>query len=115
MNFIVELAGKPLIEDCKKRHAHLRMRLDAFVRTVEHASWQTPIDLKGSFGNADPVASFYIIDVGGKKGARIIVTIRFIEQKVIVVRIFTDHDEYERWSRKAIADHDRSRERGKRQ
>lgn len=105
----LHLLGRQTIEECQKEHARFRNRLDRFVQTVENASWKTPVDLKATLPSADPVADFYAIDIGGKKGIRIIIVVRFVQQFVLVHRIFTDHDEYVKWSNKTKSDYENER------
>jgi len=100
----VLLLNKTVIEDCKRDHAMWRGRLDAFVAIVEKARWRTPVDLKAGFGSADAIGgNLYAIDVGGKKGLRVIIIVQFVNETVIVDRIFTDHDEYVAFSSAAKA------------
>jgi mRNA interferase HigB len=109
----VLLLGKPILEDCKREHANFRDQLNAFEATVEKASWKTPIDLKSTLPSADQVGEFYVIDVGGKKGIRVIIVVQFVKQTVLIERIFTDHDAYQKWSIQTKAEHDRVRKRKK--
>lgn len=108
----MKLLGKPLIDECKKRHPTLRLKLDALVKYIEAATWKTPVDLKATLGSADPIGRFYAIDVGGKKGARLIILIQFEKETVVVERIFTDHDQYMKWTNKSKTEQDKKRRRG---
>ncbi len=57
-------------------------------------------DIKNSFGrHADYVAPFWIIDVGGKAGARIIVKVDYQKKVVRIERIWMNHRDYMRWSK----------------
>jgi len=105
--------GKNLIEECQARHPTLRAKLNAFVATVEGGSWKRPVDPKCALGSADRVGCYYAIDVGGKKGARVVILVQFSEGTIIIHRIFTDHDEYMRWSQRTIAEHARQRKQSK--
>jgi mRNA-degrading endonuclease HigB of HigAB toxin-antitoxin module len=107
------LLGKNLIDDCKKSHPTLRKKLDSFCLAVEKATWNTPVDLKATFASADPVGDYYAIDVGGKKGARVIILIQFAKLTVMVVRVFVDHKEYSDWTNKIRTDHTKLRKQGK--
>lgn len=98
----MQLVGKQKIEDCKKAHADLRDKLDAFVAWVEAGQWKIPKDLQNSLGKPDKVGDYYVFDVGGKKGARVSVIIVFIKETVIIHKIFTDHNQYMKWSQEVI-------------
>jgi mRNA-degrading endonuclease HigB of HigAB toxin-antitoxin module len=94
--------NKPLLEDYKKMYPHLASAVDRFIVITEKAQWKTPQDIKDSFGrHADYVAPFWIIDVGGKAGIRIILKVQYQEKMIKVERIWINHDEYMRWSRLA--------------
>lgn len=98
----MQLFGKTKIEDCKKAHARLRNKLDAFVSIVEGGRWKTPLDLEGTLGRTDKVGDYYVFEVGGKKGARVSVVIVFVKQTVLIHEIFTDHDKYMKWSQQVL-------------
>ncbi len=109
----MDLLGKPKIEDCKRDHADLRDKLDAFVAVVEAGQWRSPVDLQNALGRPDKVGPYYVFEVGGKKGARVSMVIQFIKQTVLINEVFTDHEEYMKWSNRVIQETAKIRKRGR--
>ncbi len=94
------LLNKPLLDDCKKRHAHLGSAIERFILIVESARWMVPGDIKDSFGrHSDQVGPYWCMDIGGKKGARVIVAVQFSRGTVVIDRIFTNHARYMLWTK----------------
>jgi mRNA-degrading endonuclease HigB of HigAB toxin-antitoxin module len=94
------LLNSNLLDEVKKTHPHLTSATDRFRTLVEAALWDTPQDVKNTFGrHADWVSPFWIIDVGGKKGARIILQANYRQKIVLIKKIWLNHDEYMSWSK----------------
>jgi len=97
---IMILLNKPLLEDYNKAYPHLTTAINRFTTIVEQSIWATPQDIKDSFGrHADYVAPFWIIDIGGKAGARIILKVDHQKKVVRIERIWMDHRDYMLWSK----------------
>ncbi len=98
----MNLLGKSILEDCKQRHSNLVSAIDRFIAIVEAAEWKKPLEVRDSFGrHVDVVGDYWIVDVGGKAGARVILVMQFQKGVVIIDRVFTDHDCYMKWSNEA--------------
>jgi mRNA interferase HigB len=73
--------------------------LREWYRLTRRAAWRNFLDVKGTFGQADQVATWKsgntvtIFDIGGNK-FRIIAAVHFNAQKVFVLRVLT-HKEYD--------------------
>jgi len=97
----MKIMNKNLLEDCKREHSYLISKITRFIAIVETMQWTSPQDVRNTFGrHADQVKGYWIIDIGGKKGARVLLVIQFDESVVIVQKIWTDHNEYMQWSKR---------------
>ena len=91
----MQLLGKNIIDEFKKRHATSRKALDRWSKLIEVPEFKRPQDIKRLFGgNADFVGSQTVFDVGGNK-IRAITKIAFGLKVVLVTHILT-HKEYDK-------------------
>jgi mRNA interferase HigB len=91
----MQLLGRSLIEEFKKKHSSSRKALDRWVKLVEGADFSSPQDIKQLFGvNVDFVGNQAIFDVGVNK-IRAITKIEYGIKIVLVTHILT-HTEYDK-------------------
>lgn len=92
---VVQLLGKNIIDDFKKKHATSRKALDRWIKLIEAADFKNPQDIKQLFGgNVDFVSGQTVFDVGGNK-IRAITKIAFGVRVVLVTDVLT-HTEYDK-------------------
>ena len=90
----MKLLGKNLIHDFKQKHSNCRKALDRTVQMIEGAIWNSPSDVKQTFGvNVDFVGKQTVFDSGGNK-ARLITKIQF-PLKIVLITHVLDHSEYD--------------------
>jgi len=94
----VQLLGKNIIDEFKKKHPVSRKALDRWIKLIEGIEFDNPQEIKRIFGgNVDFVGGQAVFDVGGNK-IRAITKITFGVKVVLVTHILT-HAEYDknRW------------------
>lgn len=97
----MQLLGKNIIDEFKKKHSTSRKALDRWVNLIEGADFNTPQSIKNLFGNnVDFVGNQTVFDVGGNK-VRAITKIEFGIKIVLVTHVLT-HKEYDKdkWKEK---------------
>lgn len=91
----MQLLGKNVVDEFKKKHPTSRKALDRWVKLVEGADFRTPQDMKRMFGvNVDFVGLQTVFDVGGNK-VRAITKISF-GVKIILVTHVLRHSDYDK-------------------
>ncbi len=91
----MNLLGKNVIDEFKKKHSSSRKALDRWVKLIESGSFNNTHELKQIFGaNVDFVNQQIVFDVGGNK-VRAITRIQFGVQIVLVTHVLT-HTEYDK-------------------
>lgn len=94
----MQLLGKNIVEEFKKKHPTSRKPLDRWVKLIEGADFHNPQDIKHLFGtNVDVVGGQIVFDIGGNK-VRAITKIEFGVKAVLVMYVLT-HTKYDknRW------------------
>ena len=81
------------------RHAELEPSLDVWFRIAKRASWQSLIDVRKTFANADAVEKWTVFNIKGNK-YRLISEINYKHQRVYIRHVLT-HAEYdqEKWKK----------------
>ena len=91
----MQLLGKNIIHEFKRKHSSSRKALDRWARLIEGAHFGHPQDVRQLFGvNVDFVGHQIVFDVGGNK-IRAITKIEYGIKIVLVTHILT-HAEYDR-------------------
>jgi len=91
----VQLLGKNIIDEFKRKHPTSRKALDRWVKLIEGAVFKKPQDVKQMVGGkVDFVGGQTVFDVGGNK-IRAITKLDFGIKVVIVIRVLT-HIEYDK-------------------
>ena len=91
----MQLLGKNIIEEFKKKHPASRRALDRWMKLIEGTDFSNPQDIKRLFGgNVDFVGGQTVFDVGGNK-VRSITKIAYGVKVVLVTHILT-HVEYDK-------------------
>jgi mRNA interferase HigB len=80
-----------------KSHSNTRAPLERWYVLTEKAEWKTPVDVKSTFPDVDPVivasgSTVYVFNVGSH---RLVVAIHFDHPRAFVLRLM-DHKEYDR-------------------
>ena len=80
-------------------HSDAQEALQTWARVVEHARWETPIDVKRIYGSADILKSGRVVfDIGGNK-YRLVVAIKYRSKRgrgVVYVRFIGTHADYDK-------------------
>ncbi len=88
----MQVVGKNIIDNFKRKHPTSRKALDRWVKLVEGADFRSPRDIKFMFGgNVDFVEEQTVFDVGGNK-IRAIVKVAFDIKIVLVTHVLTHQD-----------------------
>jgi mRNA interferase HigB len=91
----VQLLGKNILDEFKKKHPVSRRALDRWMKLIEGVEFDNPQDVKRLFGgNVDFVGGQTVFDVGGNK-IWAITKISFGVKVVLVTHILT-HAEYDK-------------------
>jgi mRNA interferase HigB len=91
----VKVLGEAMIARFARRHPASRKPLQRFLEVARAADWPHLPALKRSFAAADCASSGMVIfDIGGNK-YRLVATVNFEKQILLIDRIFT-HGEYSR-------------------
>jgi mRNA interferase HigB len=91
----MRVPGEAIIVRFARRHAASRTSLQRFLEIARAADWRHFPALKRSFAAADYTSSGMIIfDISGNK-YRIVATVNFQEQILLIERVLT-HEEYSR-------------------
>jgi len=77
-----------------RKHADAKPSLEAWYGVVRRAAWQTPVELKAVYANADFVGRRTVFNIAGNK-YRLIARVNFRSQRVFVLFILT-HAEYDK-------------------
>jgi mRNA interferase HigB len=77
-----------------ERHPDAKANLESWYGVVRRATWQTPVEMKQIYHNADLVGRRTIFNIAGNK-YRLIARVNYQTQRVFVLHILT-HAEYDR-------------------
>jgi mRNA interferase HigB len=77
-----------------ERHPDAKANLESWYGVVRRAAWQTPVEMKQIYHNADLVGRRTVFNIAGNK-YRLIARVNYQTQCVFVLHILT-HAEYER-------------------
>lgn len=91
----MRLIGIPLLEECKRKHADVRGRLDTWREDVESSSWKTPIDLRERYSGVELVTGHCVKFKIKGGNYRLIALVNYKRQLVRVLWVGT-HAEYDR-------------------
>ena len=92
----MDVVGRGVLEDFKRRHADARGPLDAWLSEAEEAEWRGPEDVKARYPSASIISGTrWIFNIKGNS-YRLDVKIAYQTQVVKVVRVGT-HAEYDNW------------------
>ena len=75
-----------------ERHPDAKASLESWYGVVRGATWQTPVEMKQIYPNADLVGRRTIFNIAGNK-YRLIARVNYQTQRVFVLHILT-HAEY---------------------
>lgn len=77
-----------------EKHPDAKASLESWYAVVRRVNWQTPVELKQVYGNADLVGRRTVFNIAGNK-YRLIARVNYRTQRVFVLFILT-HAEYDR-------------------
>lgn len=91
----MNLLGRNIIDDFKKKHSASRKALDRWIKLIESVDFKNPQEVKQLFGvNVDFVGQQVVFDVGGNK-VRTITKIEYGVKVILVTHVLT-HSEYDK-------------------
>lgn len=91
----MQLLGRNIIDEFKKKHSTSRKSLDRWVKLIEGADFSNPQEVKQLFGGSvDFVGGQTVFDVGGNK-VRAITKIEYGVKIVLVTHVLT-HTDYDK-------------------
>lgn len=91
----MQLLGKNIIDEFKKKHPTSRKSLDRWIKLIEGTNFGNPQEVKQLFGgNVDFVGGQTVFDVGGNK-VRAITKIEYGVKVVLVTHVLT-HTDYDK-------------------
>ena len=76
-----------------ERHPDAKPSLESWYGVVRRAAWQTPVEMKQIYHNADLVGRRTVFNIAGNK-YRLIARVNYQSQRVFVLHILT-HAEYD--------------------
>lgn len=79
------------------RHRKLEAPLDVWFRIAKKASWQSLVDVRQTFGNADTVGKWTVFNIKGNR-YRLVTEVNYRYQRLYIRHVLT-HAEYdlEKW------------------
>ena len=90
------VAGRPMLEKFKTKHADVRQQLDAWLAEVEDANWQSPKDIKARYASASFLDNNRV--VFNLKGARFRLLVKVAyNTRIVMVQNIGTHAEYNSW------------------
>lgn len=95
----MELIGRDTLQSFARKHPDAGTSLRAWAQAIEANQFRHLIDLRKTFGSADPVSPHTIFNISGNK-YRLIALVNYALQAVVVEHVLT-HAEYDlgRWRR----------------
>ncbi|MCP6718553.1 MAG: type II toxin-antitoxin system HigB family toxin [Patescibacteria group bacterium] len=92
----MELIGKKILSDFKRRYNDVSSQVDSWQAEVEAADWETPHDVKRRYASASfPGRGQAIFNLKGNQ-YRLLVIINF-KNKIILIKKAGTHQEYMNW------------------
>ena len=82
------------LEQFWQKHPDAKASLESWYAVVRRANWQTPVEMKQIYPNADLVGRRTIFIIAGNK-YRMIARVNYETQRVFVLHLLT-HAEYDR-------------------
>jgi mRNA interferase HigB len=90
----VRIIKRGALEQFWQKHPDAKASLESWYAVVRRANWQTPVEMKRVYPNADLVGRRTIFNIAGNK-YRMIARVNYETQRVFVLYLLT-HAEYDR-------------------
>ena len=94
---LFNIAGQHVLEQAKRKHAKAAKRIDGWTKAVKCSRATRFDELKKTANSVDYVKPHTVFDLGGNDYR--IVTLIDYTVKVILVKYFFTHAEYDKWNR----------------
>lgn len=94
----MNLIGKQLLLDFKKKHSDASSHIDSWIAEVEEEQWDTPHDIKKRYPKASIVNQYVVFNICWNK-YRLLTQVSYKNKVVLVTKIGT-HKEYDKWNLK---------------
>ncbi len=91
----MQLLGKQLLENFKKKHPKARKSLDAWQIEVEKAKWETPQEIKNRYATASFLENNRVIFNIKSNDYRLVVKIRY-RNGIVQIEWIGTHEEYDK-------------------
>jgi mRNA interferase HigB len=89
----MNVIGKELLDKAKRKYQDAAKALDGWLKVAENTHWNHFMEVKETYGSASNVDGHVIFNIRGNN-YRLITVFRF-PFKIIVVRSFLTHDQYD--------------------
>lgn len=99
----MQVIGRKRLNECMREHADTRGPLDTWVRDIEAASWQTPVEVRNRYASVSIVTGHCLVfDIKGGH-YRLITLVNYMRQVILVLWAGT-HSEYDRVSAEELCE-----------
>jgi mRNA interferase HigB len=93
----MNVVGKEILDDFKRRHADARAQVDAWLAEAEGVDWNSPNDIKARYASASFLPNNRVVFNLKGNSYRLDVKVAYKTHVVLVKRIGT-HAEYNKWT-----------------
>ena len=89
----VRIISRKRLREFAERHPDAKRPLDDWYNVVRRVEWESPHDVKATFGNASIVGDVVVFNIAGNK-YRLSTNIRY-RYRVVYIRSVMTHEEYD--------------------
>lgn len=94
-NLFVRIISRRILREFWEIHPEAMISLQTWFHDVEHASWDSPADIKAVYQNASIVANNRVVfNIKGNRYRLVVVVV--YQHNVIYIRFVGTHEEYDR-------------------
>ncbi|MCK4450663.1 MAG: type II toxin-antitoxin system HigB family toxin [Anaerolineae bacterium] len=91
----MRIVGRPILDECARKHADVRGPLRAWCADIERASWKTSLDIKACYATASIIGGKCVVFNIKGNSYRIVVKINY-EFGFIEILFADTHNEYDK-------------------
>ena len=90
----MRIISKAKLREFWARHPRAEEPLNAWHRTVEHADWSSPLDVRNTYRSADPIGDEFVVFDICNNDYRLVVRVDYERSIVYIWAVYT-HAEYD--------------------